>query len=482
VLVAPLALLHLRAADVRWRRGALAVAVAMAAALVLSGTRGAWLGTLVAVAIWWPARSASGSASPATPEPGPRSTAARWGPVAAAGAVAVVLVVAALAGPMLERSTAGGRIDLWRTTVEPIAERPILGSGPDSQRIVLPAGIDRRFEQRHGSEELHDRAHQLVLDTWITTGVLGVIALGGLLIVIGRALARHRREQLAVRAIAAGLAGYLVHLAFAFGDVTLDPLAWLLAGIGIGALPLVAAGADAEVPVAADRPHRLAAGAFALVAIVAVVAGVGELVADRHLARAVELDAEGDRIGALDELESALALAPHRWDLPQARARVAERLLVGGSPLGGELDPRRDPEAFDELVADALDDVDRALAAAPGDPDLLMDRAALLAAAGRPAEAEDAFRAVLAGPYPQSSRAWLGLGSALAVQDQPDAAIEAWEQAAQLAPSDWRALANLAALHTSAGRDDDALAAVEEGLRRQPDEPSLLALQAQLTG
>jgi tetratricopeptide (TPR) repeat protein len=161
---------------------------------------------------------------------------------------------------------------------------------------------------------------------------------------------------------------------------------------------------------------------------------------------------------------------------------VAERLLVGGSPLSGELDPRRDPEAFDELVADALDDLDRALAAAPGDPDLLMDRAALLAAAGRPAEAKDAFRAVLAGPYPQSSRAWLGLGSALAVQDQPDAAIEAWEQAAQLAPGDWRALANLAALHTSAGRTDEALAAVEEGLRRQPDEPSLLALRAQLTG
>jgi tetratricopeptide (TPR) repeat protein len=220
--------------------------------------------------------------------------------------------------------------------------------------------------------------------------------------------------------------------------------------------------------------------AGAVLALAALVAGTAEVAADRRLARAVELDAAGDRLGAIAELDRARSWAPQRWDLWQARARIAERVLVGGSAASGLPDPRRDPAALERFTAAAFADVDRALAAAPDDPDLLADRAALLSAAGRHEEAAAAFRAVLDGPYPNSSRAWLGLGTARAGQGDPSGALDAWEEAAALAPDDVRALTNVAVLHASAGRTEAALAAVEEALERQPDDPVLVGLRDQL--
>ena len=179
-LVLPIAVAHLRSRDPRWRGAAAAATVAMVAGLVATGTRGAWLATAVAAAIVVPAWRAG------APSPSRRSR-PRWAVPLAVGAVAVV--VGLFVVPQLDRTSGVGRLDQWRTTVDVIAERPLLGSGPDTQRIVLPAGIDEQFEREHGSEELHDRAHNLVLDTLVTTGVLGLVALVALIGVLGRDIA-----------------------------------------------------------------------------------------------------------------------------------------------------------------------------------------------------------------------------------------------------------------------------------------------------
>lgn len=465
LLVLPIGVVHLRAADRRWRRIGLGATAAMAIALVLTGTRGAWVGAVVAAVVL----------APAVPRDGGR---VRRRPLLVGAAVLTgLLALAALAGPTLERSSGSGRLDLWRTTLPVIADRPLLGAGPDAQRIVAPSGIDDAFEREHGSTELHDRAHDLLLDTWVTSGLLGVIALGALLVAIGRRVAPRLGERAVGRALAAGLAGYLVHLLFAFGEASLDPIAWLLAGILVVAVEQE----DDHAAGPGDRRPPIAVPvALAVVALVAAAWTVGDLVADHRLQQAVELDASGDRLGALDELDAAIALAPGRADLPQARARVVERILVGGSPGSGEVDPRSAPGGVDDLLAAGLADVDAALRLAPGDPDLLLDRAALLDAGGRHEDARREFRAVLAGPYPSSSRAWLGVGTASAALGRSDEAIEAWARAADLDPDDTRALVNLGTLHQQAGRDDEAIAAFEAALDRDPAQPAARASLEQL--
>ncbi len=469
VVVLPLAVVHLRAADRRWRRLAAASTATMGVALLLTGTRGAWLGALAAAAVLVPAlRRTGGRASSAAPAP----SSTRRLVVAGLAVAAVVLAALALTGPTLDRASGSGRVDLWRTVVPVIGDRPLLGSGPDTQGIVLPSGIDDDFERKHGSEELHDRAHDLVLDTWVTSGLLGVLALGGLLVALGRHVVRRIGDQLVARALAAGLVAYLVHLLFAFGEATLDPLVWLLAGLLVTAVStddLADGGSAADgEPAPAARMPAWSVGALGAVAVLGLLWGAGNLVADVRLARAVDHDEAGDRLAALEELDGAGATAPGRFDIDQVRSRVAQRLLAGGSPGSAAPDPRRDPDAAAALLAGALADLDAAERIAPDDPDLLLDRAALLDSAGRHADAQRWFERVLDGPYPSSSRAQLGLGTAAVARGDAELAVRAWERAAALDPDDTRALDNLGTFHLQAGRTDAAVAAYRRALARDP--------------
>ena len=245
VVVLPIAVAHLRSRDSRWRIAGLVCSVAILAGLLATGTRGGWLAALVSVAVLAPAwlatgRPAEGSAvlwSAAKRENSPGVDQRRTGgPIlVVAGVVAAVaaagVLVLTVVGPELDRASGIGRLDLWSTTPSVIADRPILGAGPDTQRSVLPAGIDEDFEREHGSEELHDRAHSLPLDTLVTTGILGLAALVALLGVLARDFVSNLRRELVPTAIAAGLAGYLVTLLFAFGDPVMDPIPWMLAGL-----------------------------------------------------------------------------------------------------------------------------------------------------------------------------------------------------------------------------------------------------------
>lgn len=442
VLVGPLAFLHLAADDRRWRvMGAVAGAV-MVTGLVMTGTRGAWLGAVVAVVVVaWPHRSRAPALWPAV-----------------VAVVVAVGVVAAVSSPSLGRSTAAGRLDLWRVATDAAWDRPILGAGPDTQRIVMPAAIDEDFEREHGSEELHDRAHSLLLDTALTSGVLGVAALIVLLLAVARLLVAAARTGPVGRALAAGCAGYLVHLQFAFSEASLDPLAWLLAG--------TAATVGASRRPASARRRPIFAGAFAVAAVAGLLWAGGELVAEHRLRRALDLRAEGRAVEAFDALAHAPATAPARFDILQARARLSEELHNGGFVV--------------DLEETGLADIEAALEVGRRDPDLLIDRASLLGTAGRVEESAAAYDFVLAGPYPNSSRAWLGAGVTSATAGDEAAAQRAWERAADLAPTDERPWINLGRLHERAGRKGQARHAFERVLQIEPASQEAQAALARL--
>ncbi|MEZ5238834.1 MAG: tetratricopeptide repeat protein [Microthrixaceae bacterium] len=465
VIALPVAVAHLRSRDPRWRITAAACSLAMIAGLVATGTRAAWLASLFALVAMAPTWRATRPTAPTT-DPGARRS-SRTTLAIGALLLAAAVVVGALGSVDLGRSSAVGRLDLWSTVPTVVADRPLLGSGPDTQRVVLPSGIDEGFERDHGSEELHDRAHSLPLDTLLTTGILGLLALGALLVVLSRDVVANLRRELVPTAMAAGLMAYLVTLLFAFGDPAIDPIAWLLAGtlwVGVVDPPSRGTGAHAAPHgVGPPRWQRVAAGScFASLAVLGLLWSGGEVVAETRLQAAMDALDSGDPASALAELDGASAAAPARLDLHQVAARIVTRLLTEGPDLEPSGSGADDPVS---AALRGLDDAARI--AGDRDPELLMDRAELLTAAGDPQAALDLYERILV-LYPNSSRAHLGLGLAASETDDLGRAEQAWSIAADLAPGDTRALVNLGILAERRGDPDVAVEHFEAALEVDP--------------
>ena len=197
-----------------------------AAALVASFSRSAALGLIVAGLLVWPWLS-------------------RWLRVAAAsGAAIVALALVTVAGDRAVGSSGQDslalRVDIWRSGLEMIRDRPILGYGPDqflytyAPRYASPTGWDERFTS-HG--------HNFLIDGWVRVGIIGAV-LGLLaLVVIGRAALRKLdgpgREQIdpltitATVALAAAGAQGLVDNGYFVHDLAMS--AWLLGWIAFSA-------------------------------------------------------------------------------------------------------------------------------------------------------------------------------------------------------------------------------------------------------
>jgi hypothetical protein len=339
-----------------WRLLAFGLAVA---ALVVSGARAAWFGGLVVLLLAVVAR---------------RTTLRR---AAVVLVLAVGLVVACglgdRAGDTLSDNEggAGGRVDEWQVAARVIARHPGLGTGPEGYRIAFGRVVDEGYEARHGRDPLPDRAHSAVLDVAATTGLLGLAAYLVLLgLVIVRLLVAVRRGPALLAGAALAVLGYWAQSLLLFPLAELEPLAWLLAGLVVGATATTR-----RTPLVV--PVRVLAG---VAAVAVAVAGTLDVVAD-HRARTA-LDA------VLASPEQARAATHLRPDSVRYRLAAARALERRGSSL-----------ALDQ----ALEQLDRALEVSPRDPVVRLERARLLVArarrSGEPghrADAQHALRALLA--------------------------------------------------------------------------------------
>lgn len=211
-----------------WRRRGWAAALAVqGAALLLTGTRAAVLGAgvaLLAVAGAWLARA-----------PGRR---ARW---AAAGAVAAL--AAAGAGAYLASAPGDAhalgwwerllsvlspgtdslrsRLVVWSAALEGIREAPLLGAGPENFDLVWSRHFDPEI-YNIGGRTVFDRAHDVVVGTAATTGLLGLAAYLATWAAVGWGVVRAwRREALSgpeASVLAAGAIAYFVYLLLWFED------------------------------------------------------------------------------------------------------------------------------------------------------------------------------------------------------------------------------------------------------------------------
>ena len=155
---------------------------------------------------------------------------------------------------------------------------------------------------------------------------------------------------------------------------------------------------------------------------------------------------------SIDCHRRALELDP---DDLEVRCNLATTLVEGG----------RGEEALAECAA--------ALADAPGRPELLATKGAVLVGLGRHAEAVPLLEAALdAGP---DDMALINLGMAHQGLGQPGEALAVLDTAVRVNPDNARATADLTTLLSAAGRSDAALRLSDEFLKRHPGERLVLA-------
>src|SRR5690606_31272401 len=134
-------------------------------AAVGSGARAAWVG-LAASAIIVAAMRRDDIIRLVARRPRRHVAALAAGLAVAGAAIVVWSPLGDRVAATFDRDEPGGsgRLDEWRVATRVIADRPVIGAGPEGYRVVFADGVDRAYERDHGRDPLPDRAHAAPLD------------------------------------------------------------------------------------------------------------------------------------------------------------------------------------------------------------------------------------------------------------------------------------------------------------------------------
>lgn len=127
----------------------------------------------------------------------------------------------------LSAGTESRRLQIWRDTIPLIASRPILGYGPDTFGLVFP-----KFETANQQGTLWDKAHEEVLGTAATQGIVGVLAYAWIMVAFIRAFWVGRRRRGAV-ALFGGWVAYEIGVQVNFSYIPTSAPFWLFAAAAI---------------------------------------------------------------------------------------------------------------------------------------------------------------------------------------------------------------------------------------------------------
>jgi O-antigen ligase len=305
----------------------LAALVAMAFPLAIQRTlrRDAfmlgWAATVVVlIAGWWVTTSRSGAFAMLAGALSLIVFGARGRSLVAslAGSVWVIAIgmVALLASPLrvLNNDPPDLRLHLWGDGLRLIAARPLTGWGEEATGL----SFGHFLSSDYASLVTFDRVHNGPLDIAATQGLLGLIALGWVVVVVFRAAWRQRLDP-DVAALAAALVGYSVWVFFNFGWAPVTGPFWLLAGT------LWASAGPPHTWGGGQQDRRSVSAAIAvLLVIAAVVFAVFPVLADVWYIRgrsdlAVRFDPLQAQyhwaIGTLPELQKAADLGETTPDL-----------------------------------------------------------------------------------------------------------------------------------------------------------------------
>lgn len=135
-------------------------------------------------------------------------------------------------------NSSGPRLEAWRTGLKGIADKPLLGYGPENFFVVFDKNYSGKFDST-GSLEIEgslwetwfDKAHNFIFDIGTTAGLAGLIAYIGMFVLAMLALfktirAMNSESTIIAIALLSAFAGYLTQNLFGFD--TLVPGIYLM--------------------------------------------------------------------------------------------------------------------------------------------------------------------------------------------------------------------------------------------------------------
>jgi O-antigen ligase len=440
VLVVPLAasVAADRASSRLWRAAGATAAIFGLYALLLSESRAAWVGAVVAVEV----------------------VVVRRKQVVFGLIVAVLIAILLIFTPYGDRATSltnldsgvvAGRVDEWQVGARALLDTPTFGFtgyGPEGYRTVFGEHVDEGYVMTYGREVITDRAHNGLLDTALMGGFIAGAAMLFLhLGLIVTALQRIRAGTAFDVGLGAACLGYITQQLFLFPLAELDPVFWIVAGLLVARRPQrVSVPAPLLSHVSGGRRAvMLTAGALAAIA---AIAGLSDVAADHAVLDVVETD---DGSSALLAADRARDRRPDsvRYDFIAARA--------ASSRSDGTIDDFRL----------SLERLESGLETSPRDPAFLSERAdVLLEIARRSPDERDLDIAIDALADrdrldPHNPRTQQSYGIALALSGETDQAIVELKHAALLDPNSIDTLLNLATVQLEDGRIDDGSATLD---------------------
>ncbi len=241
----------------RARRVALTAAALSAVAIVFTGTRGAWLGLVVAVLVFF--ALARSSKSDKLRE-GQRRGLIRWAGGSAIGILVLAAVVslspasrsiAIRARSLVHEDTGAGRTILWRDSMRMVTEYALVGCGPEGFReAFLP--YKSTALARLAPETNNESSHNSFIDAALSYGLPGailyvaIIASSFSLLIRARRRSKDKGTRVIVSALASSFAAVVVHNFFIFDQISTGLYFFAFAALALMANKVAASDAPGQ--------------------------------------------------------------------------------------------------------------------------------------------------------------------------------------------------------------------------------------------
>ncbi|PLX21769.1 hypothetical protein C0584_01550 [Candidatus Parcubacteria bacterium] len=134
----------------------------------------------------------------------------------------------------LQSGSTAARINYWQAGLKAIKVSPIFGYGLETQDSVLARFYDTDWAIHSNIGVRPDRAHNILIDSFLTSGFLGPLAFIFFYFVIFTLIYQNIKSKKEARlnyAISFSLLSYLIYLFFNFSSVSLEIITWVFFSI-----------------------------------------------------------------------------------------------------------------------------------------------------------------------------------------------------------------------------------------------------------
>ncbi len=202
------------------------------------------------------------------------------------------------------------RVYIWKDSWDIIRAYPIFGVGPDNmQQVYARFYRDEPMRPDISRNMIADRAHNEILDTLISYGIVGLIFYAGIVLTILyyalRSLFRQSENALLLGALTASLVGLLLNNQFGFSVTVTSMLFWTFL-----AMIVILTNTTKNRPVKISLPHSRG---FAVVGLVFAFALSLRIAIFPFLASHSALPDSDNSEQSTRDLENAIALAPQEY-------------------------------------------------------------------------------------------------------------------------------------------------------------------------